>query len=157
MSSSEPTSNEQPNEPTPEVGVENVESVVRFSTDSGVLTKPPPHLKSKKRKVDSTNVGATPGATPTNPAPSNVETDEEDGKDDPNEGYPCNIRAVAGDLGDQRTIVDDLNEDENTASESEQENQDTGNNDRAIVTLQGVANQHKKGPSGGERSNGDPL
>ncbi|RYR19682.1 hypothetical protein Ahy_B03g064550 isoform B [Arachis hypogaea] len=70
----------------PEVGGENVESVVRSSTNSGVLIKPPPHPRSKKRKVDSTNVGATPGATPTNPAPSTIETDEEDGKDDPNEG-----------------------------------------------------------------------
>ncbi|QHN83316.1 uncharacterized protein DS421_20g703720 [Arachis hypogaea] len=86
MSSSEPTSNEVPNERTPEVGGENVESVVRSSTDSGALTKPPPHPRSKKRKVDSTNVGATSGATPTNPAPSNVDTDEEDGKDEANEG-----------------------------------------------------------------------
>ncbi|QHN88942.1 uncharacterized protein DS421_16g567850 [Arachis hypogaea] len=81
MSSSESTSNKQPNEPTPEVGGENVESVVRFSMDSGVLTKPMSHPRSKKRKIDSTNVGATP----TNPTPSTVETDEEDGKDDPNE------------------------------------------------------------------------
>ncbi|RYQ96840.1 hypothetical protein Ahy_B08g092734 [Arachis hypogaea] len=71
----QPTINEQPNEPRPEVGGENVESV----------TKPPPHPRSKKRKVDSTNVGATLGETPTNPAPSTVETDEENGKDDPNE------------------------------------------------------------------------
>ncbi|QHN87124.1 uncharacterized protein DS421_16g552280 [Arachis hypogaea] len=85
MSFSEPTSNEVSNERTPEVGGENVESVVCSSTDSGVLTKPPPHPRSKKRKVDSTNVGVTPGATPTNPTPSTVETDEEDGKDDPNE------------------------------------------------------------------------
>nr|XP_025670019.1 transcription factor TBF1-like [Arachis hypogaea] len=47
-----PTINEQPNEPRPEVGGENVESVVCSSTDS---------------------------------APSTVETDEENGKDDPNE------------------------------------------------------------------------
>ncbi|RYQ82859.1 hypothetical protein Ahy_B10g101427 [Arachis hypogaea] len=85
MSSSEPTSNEVPNERTPEVGGENVESVVRSSMDSGALTKPPPHPRSKKRKVDSTNMGATSGATPTNPAPSNVDTGEEDGKDKANE------------------------------------------------------------------------
>ncbi|RYR46847.1 hypothetical protein Ahy_A07g032690 [Arachis hypogaea] len=82
--SKRPTSNEVPNERTPEVGGENVESVVRSSTDSGALTKPPPHPRSKKRKVDMTNVGATSGATPTNPAPSNVDTDEEDGKDEAN-------------------------------------------------------------------------
>ncbi|RYQ92534.1 hypothetical protein Ahy_B09g098765 [Arachis hypogaea] len=82
----QPTSNEVPNERTPEVGGENVESVVRSSTDSGTLTKPPPHPRTKKRKVDMTNVGATSGATPTNPAPSNVDTDEEDGKDEANEG-----------------------------------------------------------------------
>ncbi|XP_052111497.1 zinc finger BED domain-containing protein RICESLEEPER 2-like [Arachis duranensis] len=81
-----PTSNEVPNERTPEVGGENVESVVRSLTDSGALTKPPPHPRSKKRKVGMTNVGATSGATPTNPAPSNVDTDEEDGKDEANEG-----------------------------------------------------------------------
>ncbi|XP_057730888.1 zinc finger BED domain-containing protein RICESLEEPER 2-like [Arachis stenosperma] len=82
----QPTSNEVPNERTPEVGGENVESVVRFSKDSGALTKPPPHPRSKKRKVDMTNVGATSGATPTNPAPCNVDTDKEDGKDEANEG-----------------------------------------------------------------------
>ncbi|RYR38203.1 hypothetical protein Ahy_A09g043173 isoform B [Arachis hypogaea] len=71
---------------TPEVREENVESVVRSSTDSGVLTKPSPHPRSKKMKVDSTNVCATPGATPTNPASSTVETNEEDNKDDPNKG-----------------------------------------------------------------------
>ncbi|RYR21380.1 hypothetical protein Ahy_B03g066661 isoform B [Arachis hypogaea] len=60
--------------------------MVCSSTDSGVLTKPPPHPKSKKRKVDSTNTGATPIATPTNPSPSTVETNEEDDKNDPNEG-----------------------------------------------------------------------
>ncbi|XP_072060642.1 zinc finger BED domain-containing protein RICESLEEPER 2-like [Arachis hypogaea] len=86
MSSSEPTSNEVPSERTPEVGGEIVESAVRSSTDSGVLTKPPPHPRSKKRKVHSTNVGANPGATPTNPSPSTVETDEEDSKDEANEG-----------------------------------------------------------------------
>ncbi|QHN94467.1 uncharacterized protein DS421_17g601480 [Arachis hypogaea] len=85
MSSSEPTSNEVPNEWTPEVGGENVESMVRSSTDSGALTKLPPHPRSKKRKIDSTNVGATSGATPTNPAPSTVDTDKEDGKDEANE------------------------------------------------------------------------
>ncbi|XP_057740345.1 zinc finger BED domain-containing protein RICESLEEPER 2-like [Arachis stenosperma] len=47
----QPTSNEVPNEWTPEVGGENVESVVRSSMDSGVLTKPPPHPRSKKKKV----------------------------------------------------------------------------------------------------------
>ncbi|XP_025652461.1 uncharacterized protein [Arachis hypogaea] len=86
MSSSEPTSNEVPSERTPLIGGEIVESAVRSSTDSGVLTKPPPHPRSKKRKVHSTNVGATPGATPTNPSPSTVETDEEDSKDKANEG-----------------------------------------------------------------------
>ncbi|RYR58635.1 hypothetical protein Ahy_A05g024498 [Arachis hypogaea] len=86
MSSSEPTSNEQPNEPTPKVGGKNVESVVRSSTDSSVLTNTPPHPRSKKRNIDSTNVGATLRVTPTNPAPSTVETDEDDSKDDPNEG-----------------------------------------------------------------------
>ncbi|RYR68627.1 hypothetical protein Ahy_A03g015101 [Arachis hypogaea] len=75
-----PTNNEQPNKPTPEVGGKNVE-FVRCAYQS-----PLPHPRSKKRKVDSTNVGATPRATPTNPAPSTVEIDEEDDKDDPNEG-----------------------------------------------------------------------
>ncbi|RYR58268.1 hypothetical protein Ahy_A05g023922 isoform A [Arachis hypogaea] len=82
----QPTSNEVPNERTPKVGGENVESVVRSSMNSSVLTKPPPHPRSKKRKVDSTNVGVTPGATPTNPAPSTMKIDEDDGKDEANEG-----------------------------------------------------------------------
>ncbi|XP_016192818.1 uncharacterized protein LOC107633732 [Arachis ipaensis] len=46
-------------------------------------------------------------------------------------------------------MADEFNEDGNTAFDSEQENQDADNNDRAIVTHQGVTNQHKEGTSGG--------
>ncbi|XP_072088784.1 uncharacterized protein [Arachis hypogaea] len=45
-------------------------------------------------------------------------------------------------------MADDLNEDGNTASDSEQENQDASNNDRAIVTHQGVTKQHREYTSG---------
>ncbi|QHN95557.1 uncharacterized protein DS421_18g610720 [Arachis hypogaea] len=45
-------------------------------------------------------------------------------------------------------MADDQNEDEHTASESEQEHQDVVTNDKAIISLQGADRQYREGPSG---------